>query len=654
MRLPGDTITVFLNPVDVVGNPVTSLLYTIAHSDSYSDGVQVDTNQDVQSLSGLSHCSPVQFRIFSPETTRIYLDFYAAIGGEKATVELNSTVCPPGFSLRLLDVNSDKYACVCSEFIEKRLESSCNLTQYTIARPTNYWVGTRNDSSGKSVIQFVSTCPINYCRDDVTDVDLRVPDQLCVQGRSGTLCGACREGLSSQFGTARCRKCSNAWLATLPPYALVGALSVVIAFLIDVTITHGLINGLFFYSNIVMVNVNIFFQGNQSGFLFMFLSWVNMDIGFPICFYDGMTETAKLGLQYIFPTYIILLIALIIALSQHSLLVQRILSQLDGIHVLVSMLYVAFLKLFRTVIDTVTFVNIVSEDKKRSEVVWFFDETQHISDPLVIVLIIVGSLTMIAFILPYMVLFVFSNYIQRKVNLTRLNAYFDASLAPYRDKLRFWFGARLILTTIIYIIIANRGTNNPTLSLTLELSFLVGFTIIQAYIHPYKKIAVALVDMFFILNLIAVTLATSYTIQKEMRSSDQARAVSLSVALTFLVQVCIFLWHLLRRLRKNMKFKSKTDELVGVAKRVVRVRSGREMVEMVTKRENGARDEGEQGPVAEGGRGLKESLELTPPQRAEPSRTTVSLEEMGAAPNHGRQVHLSSSQLREPVLDFLN
>ena len=53
-------------------------------------------------------------------------------------------------------------------------------------------------------------------------------------------------------------------------------------FLIDLTITHGLISGLFFYSNVVMVNANILFPGNQSGFLFWFLSWVNLDIGFPL------------------------------------------------------------------------------------------------------------------------------------------------------------------------------------------------------------------------------------------------------------------------------------------------------------------------------------------------------------------------------------
>ena len=144
--------------------------------------------------------------------------------------------------------------------------------------------------------------------------------------------------------------------------------------------------------------------------------------------YDGMTESAKLRLQYTFPAYIILTIAIIIGLSQCSLPLQRTLSHFDYLHMLVTMLYISFLKLFRTAIDTFTFVSIVSENEEEEDVVWFFDGTQKPSSPISIVL---GSLTMAGFIVPYVVFFTFSTYIQQYINSTRLNAYVDASLAPY-------------------------------------------------------------------------------------------------------------------------------------------------------------------------------------------------------------------------------
>ena len=644
---PGSTFYVCLNPVDFVQSPVASFLYSFPRSANSSDHVQLDVNQEVRRLPGFTTCSRVEFRVFAPENTTLSIDLYAVIGGPRSTIEVKTTSCPPGFVLGASD-GSTRQLCLCSEFIKTRLESTCNLTEYTIARPTNYWVGTTKKNGGY-IIQFVSTCPINYCREDVTNIDLRVSDQLCMEGRTGTLCGACREGLSSVFGTAECRKCSNNWLTSLIIFALVGVLMVIAAFLLDITITRGLINGLFFYSNIVMVNANIFFQGNQRGFLFWFLSWVNLDVGFPLCFYDGMTESAKAGLQYVFPTYIIIMIVVIIAISQRSLRMQRIISQLDGIHVLVSMFYISFLKLFRIVIDTFTFVTIVSEGEG-DKIVWFFDGNQDISDPISIFLILLGSLTLVGFILPYMVFFTFSSYIQRCVNSTRLNALFDASLAPYGNKLRFWFGARLILTSIIYIIIANRGTDNPTFSLTLELSLLVGFSVIQAYIRPFKSLGVALLDLSFLLNLIAITLGALYTIQNGEMYHNQEILVNFSLSFTLLTNVGIILWHLINKLHKN---KTVNGKVLGVAMRLakaLKLGKGGDIIMAKIGRREGDGVTGELQSEEEYQTGYSK-LEATP---VAPT-SSLALRDMIAAPDDSqRQKEPTSPQpeLREPVLGF--
>ena len=174
---------------------------------------------------------------------------------------------------------------------------------------------------------------------------------------------------------------------------------------------------------------------------------------------------------------------------------------------------------------------------------WFFHGTLEASNPVSVILILLGSLTMAGFILPYLVFFTFSTYIQRLVNSTRLNAFVDASLSPYKNDLRFWFGARLILTSIIYLIIANRGTNNPAITLTLEISLFVGFAIIQVYIRPFKSIGVAFLDMFFLLNLIALTVGTLYTIQNyNPRFSDQEILAKTSVSITFIICIVIIVF----------------------------------------------------------------------------------------------------------------
>ena len=258
--IPGDTIAVYLNPVDSAVVPVASLLYSFPRSANSSDPVSHDSHQDIRPLPGLSqNCSLVEFTIFAPENIIVHIDLFANIGRQNVTVELNTTSCPSGFKLGLID-SRNRLSCLCSDFIKASLKSTCNMTNYTVARPTNYWVGTRTEDSGDQIVQFVSTCPTDYCREDVTDIDLRVPDQLCAEGRTGTLCGACREGLSSVFGTVECQKCSNAWLAIILLLALLGIVVLISGLLLDLTITHGLINGPLFYCYIVMVNSNIFFK----------------------------------------------------------------------------------------------------------------------------------------------------------------------------------------------------------------------------------------------------------------------------------------------------------------------------------------------------------------------------------------------------------
>ena len=644
--IPGDSFSLYLNPVDLATVPVASFLYSFPRSVNSSDPVSLDSHQDIRPLPGLSHnCSLVEFTVFVPQNITVYIHLFANIGRQRVTVELNTAFCPPGFVLG--SSSTDNKMCQCNDFIKSSLKSTCNMTNYIISRPTNYWVGTKTDDSGDQIVQFVSTCPTDYCREDVTDIDLRVLDQLCAEGRTGTLCGACREGLSSVFGTAECQKCSNAWLAIILLLALLGIVIVISGLLLDLTITHVLINGPLFYCYIVMVNSNIFLRKNKSGFLFWFLSWMNIDSGYPVCFYDGMTEPAKLGLQYVFPAYIIFMIVFIIVLGQYSRSIQRIVSNFDGIHMLATMLYISFLKLFRTVIDTFTFVSIVSQNGEEEDVVWFFDGTLEASNPISVILILLGSLTMAGFILPYVVFFTFSTYIQQWVNSTRLNAFVDASLAPYKDRMRFWFGARLILTSIIYVIIANRGTNNPAITLTLEISLLVGFAIIQAYIHPFKNIGVAVLDMFFLLNLIALTVGTLYTIQNyNPRLSDQEILAKTSVSIAFIMYIGILVWHLLKRLHKNKKIKTKTDQMLATVTRLLLALKLKIKREIIYKRKGESGSSGGQGAATV----LQSGLKLTVHSEATTGTTTISLQDMVAAPDNEEP---TLSQLREPVLDLL-
>ena len=70
--------------------------------------------------------------------------------------------------------------------------------------------------------------------------------------------------------------------------------------------------GLIFYANIVAASKSAFFSSSEPSFPTVFVAWLNLDIGFDVCFIDGLDANTKAWLQLAFPAYIITLVVLVI------------------------------------------------------------------------------------------------------------------------------------------------------------------------------------------------------------------------------------------------------------------------------------------------------------------------------------------------------
>ena len=84
------------------------------------------------------------------------------------------------------------------------------------------------------------------------------------------------------------------------------------------TVATGTIHGLIFYANILTANYSVFLPFATPNFLTVFISWLNLDLGIEICFYDGMDSYGKFLLQLVFPIYVFVLIGTIIVLCEVS------------------------------------------------------------------------------------------------------------------------------------------------------------------------------------------------------------------------------------------------------------------------------------------------------------------------------------------------
>ena len=408
---PGEVFHLLLNSVDPSDTPVPSLLYSepIYFTTGPRSKKQLPREGNVMQLPGLSICQRVRFTLFAPENVTVHLNLVTTPGGKDTTVIINVTHCPPGLALSKRGRNS---RCMCSDFILNTLESSCDQTRGTVVRPEHYWLGTETVDGNRSVA-FIPTCPINYCREDVTEIDLTTADPLCVSGRTGILCGSCKEGLSVVFGSPECKRCSNANIAYIILFILWGLILVSVMFLLDLTITTGTINGLLFYANIVNIDSNIYFRGTGQQFFLVFISLLNLELGFPLCFYDGMKENTKLLLQYVFPIYLVLLMLAINRLSQYTTIMRRILSKFDGIHIFATISYMIFSKLLLTITYSTTFAMFVSEDSSQNRFVWFYDGSSNVNDPLTIITTLVACVVFVGLILPYILVITFHKYIRK-------------------------------------------------------------------------------------------------------------------------------------------------------------------------------------------------------------------------------------------------
>ena len=224
--------------------------------------------------------------------------------------------------------------------------TSCNLDDGTILRPANSWLSA-NTVNNSHIYHVALSCPFDYCLPYSSYLDLSDPDTQCQFSRSGELCGKCKEGLSTVFGSSQCKKCSNMFLFIIIPIAIAGFLLVAMLFIFNLTVANGKINTIIFYANIININYLVFFPKHNSP-LYTFFSLLNLDLGIETCFYDGMDDYVKSWLQLLFPIYLLMIAGSIIITSRYSVRIQRITAR-KVLPVLATLFLLSYTKIIRTI-----------------------------------------------------------------------------------------------------------------------------------------------------------------------------------------------------------------------------------------------------------------------------------------------------------------
>ena len=371
--------TVQLIAYDQVNHPINATVESSLNSSAGGLG----EGQGTQRIDG--ECTKLDFTVFSPlDSEELMLTLKGpcnVTGVSKRSVRIEVTCkCPIGFQV---STNADETACLCTcdQILQPYTRTECNATTQSIIRRDEFWI-TYINQTNSSGYQIYPYCPFDYCHPpgEQVSVNLNLPhgsNAQCAAHRSGTLCGSCESGYSISLGSSHCLQCPPHWPGLVAMIAAVFILSgmALVAFLLilNLTVAIGTLNAVIFYANVVAASKSVLFPLRAS-FASVFISFLNFDLGFDMCFFDGMDAYVKTWLQLAFPAYIILLVALIIKLSYHYTCFGHLIGKKDPVATLATLILLSYTKLLQTIITSFSSATLTYPDGSR-KTVWLPDAT---------------------------------------------------------------------------------------------------------------------------------------------------------------------------------------------------------------------------------------------------------------------------------------
>ena len=338
-------------------------------------------------------CTNLNFSVISPIQDLDYLVLYAdgpckdlGISALKIPIKFDPCYCPTGFEPE--PEIKDRCVCSCHHLLKRIFPNiECNSETLLIVRNHDYWLSTTK--KGRLQQQYFLTykqCPSDYCHPSTTIVQFNLnlshgSDAQCTFNRTGLLCGCCHPNLTLSLGSSRCIECPQLWptitIATLIGAFLAGLALVAIILVLNLTVASGTLNGVIFYANIITIDQQLFMPFERPNFHSVFIAWLNLDVGFDVCFFKGLNAYAKAWLQLIFPLYIILTVVAVIIASHYSTKFANLILRKNPVATLATLILLSYAKLLHNIIEIFSYAILLytAEDESDSftEVVWLRD-----------------------------------------------------------------------------------------------------------------------------------------------------------------------------------------------------------------------------------------------------------------------------------------
>ena len=530
---PGQTLTTFLHSA------------TKQHNNFYTEVVIVKTDIINYNLSYVKPCTilninehqqfidkpctELRYTIgFSSEWCEIYLKILYDSDSNLNIFNIRKLKCPPGFT----EINT---ICQCDSAITSFVMISCNINDQTILRPANNWISATTHNNSYTY-QISLHCPFHYCLPHSSHLNFSTPNSQCQFNRSGLLCGQCQQGLSSAFGSLYCQKCSNIYILLIIPIAIAGLLLVFLIFHLNLTVTDGTINAFILYTNIISINIPVFFPStNEFVPAYTFISLANLDLGIQTCFYNGMDDYAKMWLQLAFPLYLMIIATLLIISSRHYTAIQR-LTACRALPVLATLFLLSYTKILQTISSVLFFYSSITNlPSKHTMLVWSVDTNIPLFGTQFTILFIV-CLILFLILVPFNIVLLFTRTSSRFKFINKFKPLLDAYQGPYKDKFYYWTGLQLLLRALFF----GLSSLDRNINLMVGTVLLGVFGGITGIVRPFKNNMKNYQELILILNLHGL-----YAISQFFQDDINQTTINIMIITCAVQFTCIFTYHMI-------------------------------------------------------------------------------------------------------------
>ena len=382
----------------------------------------------------------------------------------------------------------------------------------------------------------------------------------------------CRPGLSRSLGSSRCIPCSDHWrreLIGIVAASFVAGIALVIFMLtLNLTVAVGTLNGILFYANILAVNADIYFLPSTTpNFVTVFISWLNLDIGFDVCFPKGsnlgifaVDVLYKSLLQLAFPIYVIFLVIIVIVASERSSKFGKIIGKGNPVAVLATMILISLAKLLNATIVSLSLAYLqpaygsrnVDITKIEYDVTSLNTEESVDIEATTFSLIIIGipvsllCVIYVALIFHWQWLLRYQDKaIFKWVRYQKLRHFIEPYHTPYTAQYRYWTGLLLIVRILLYLISVLNFSLDPRVDLLATIFIIGGLILLKGVTakRVYKNWPLDVMETSIYFNLVAFSALTWYILDF---GGNQVALAYTSVMIIFILLLGVIVLHVLR------------------------------------------------------------------------------------------------------------